>query len=94
MRSAFRLHSITPTRRNFWKSRAVPKQVVQPVVDQVKPIIHETLNEVYKPLLDKLSSIDEKLGKIETYIDKYAPKVVKASSGDDVEMVDTKDLKY
>ena len=94
MRSAFRLHSITPTRRNFWKSRAVPKQVVQPVVDQVKPIIHETLNEVYKPLLDKLSSIDEKLGKIETYIDKYAPKVVKTSSGDDIEMVDTKDLKY
>jgi hypothetical protein len=75
-------------RRNLWKSRAVPKQVSE----HVKPIIHETLKEVYAPLLDKLSSIDKRLETIETYVEKYAPKYVKTSGNTEVQLVDPKDL--
>lgn len=39
-------------RRNVWKRNAV-KNHMQPIVDQVKPIVYETLGEVYKPLLEK-----------------------------------------
>tara|TARA_B110000977_G_C11084488_1_gene494132 strand:+ start:4155 stop:4406 length:252 start_codon:yes stop_codon:yes gene_type:complete len=60
-------------RRVFHKHRALHKSV-QPVVDQIKPIVHETLKEVYKPLLDKLTSIDEKLGKITMSIEDFSPK--------------------
>ena len=77
------------SRRKFWGVRAMPK----PMAEQVKPIIYDTLIEVYKPLLDKLTSIDEKLGKIEMYVDKYAPKYVSSSGNEDVQMVDTKDMK-
>tara|TARA_B110000977_G_scaffold201886_1_gene299803 strand:- start:8550 stop:8729 length:180 start_codon:yes stop_codon:yes gene_type:complete len=59
----------------------------------MKPILYDTLSEVYKPLVDKLTSIDEKLGKIEKYIDTFAPKVVVNSSNEEVKMVDTKDFK-
>ena len=94
MRSALRtpVKQIYASRRHFWKHRAVPRQV-QPVVDQVRPIIHETLNEVYRPLLDKLTSIDEKLGKIEKYVDSYAPKVVKGTDNQEIKMVDPSTLK-
>lgn len=78
-------------RRHLWKRSAVKKHI-QPVVEQVKPVIHEALTEVYKPLLDKLTSIDEKLGKIEAYVDSYAPKVVKNSANEDVKMVNPSEL--
>ena len=72
--------------RRFWKlsARSVPKHV-QPVVEQVKPIIDETLKEVYKPLLEKLTSIDNKLENIELYL-------VKKNTDKGIQMVDTKDL--
>ena len=91
MRSALKapVKQLYASRRDFWKHRAVPKQV-QPVVDQVKPIIHETLNEVYRPLLDKLTSIDEKLGKIEKYVDTYAPRVVQSTGNEEIKMVKPK----
>jgi hypothetical protein len=81
-------------RRSFWKSRAIPKNM-QPA-EQVKPFIYETLSEVYKPLLEKLTSIDEKLSTVEEYIENYAPKVVKNSANEDVnmvKMVKTEDLR-
>ena len=63
---------------------------VQPFVEQLK---NDTLNEVYKPLLDKLVSIDEKLGKIEYYFEHYAPKVVKNNKNTEVSIIDAKDFK-
>lgn len=83
---------VSSNRRTFWKMRSVPKHV-QPVVEQVKPIIHETLKEVYAPLLEKLSSIDNRLENIETYVEKYAPKYVKTSGDKTVQLVDPKDIK-
>jgi hypothetical protein len=73
--------------RRFWKlnaRRSVPKHV-QPVVEQVKPIIDETLKEVYKPLLEKLTSIDNKLENIEKHL-------INKNSDKDIQMVDIKDL--
>ena len=82
--------------RRFWKQHAIPKHV-QPVVDQIEPIIYDTLSKVYKPLVDKLTSIDEKLGKIEKYIDTFEPntevEVEVNSTNEEVGMVDTKDFK-
>ena len=67
-------------RRVMCKRLGSTSKRVQPFVEQLK---NDTLTEVYKPILDKLVSIDEKLGKIEYYFEHYAPNVIKNNENED-----------
>ena len=78
-------------KRYFWKNRAVPKHV-QPIVDQVKPVVNDALLEVYKPLLEKLTSIDNRLEHIEEYMTMVTPRIVKINDDKLAVMIDPKDF--